>query len=226
MMLGVASLFSNIFSSLYARVMGWSRHPRAVRYLAGLSFAESSFFPIPPDVMLAPMCLACPQRAYWLAFVTTVSSVLGGLLGYFIGLWAIEMISPWLMDSQYAQAYALAQQWFADYGVWAVLLAGFSPIPYKVFTIAAGAASMAVFPCNCFGFRPRWPFLFGCCPYEMGRSPHGAMACAMGRPTWMDSDSRGCYWIVGLSTPGCRLSCGQRKTLLRPTAEFGSYFLR
>jgi membrane protein YqaA with SNARE-associated domain len=146
MMLGVASLFSNIFSSLYARVMGWSRHPRAVRYLAGLSFAESSFFPIPPDVMLAPMCLACPQRAYWLAFVTTVSSVLGGLLGYFIGLWAIEMISPWLMASRYAPAYALAQQWFEDYGVWAVLLAGFSPIPYKVFTIAAGAASMAVFP--------------------------------------------------------------------------------
>ncbi len=146
MMLCVASPFSNAFSNLYARVMGWSRHPRATRYLAALSFAESSFFPIPPDVMLAPMCLARPERAYWLAFVTTVSSVLGGLLGYFIGLWAIEMISPWLMDSRYAPAYALAQQWFTDYGIWAVLLAGFSPIPYKVFTIAAGAASMAVFP--------------------------------------------------------------------------------
>ena len=139
---GVGRLFSN----LYQRVMGWSRHPRATRYLAVLSFAESSFFPIPPDVMLAPMCLAKPERAYWLAFVTTVSSVLGGLLGYVLGLWAMEMVLPWLLESKYAQAYALAQQWFVDYGVWAVLLAGFSPIPYKVFTIAAGAASMAVFP--------------------------------------------------------------------------------
>jgi membrane protein YqaA with SNARE-associated domain len=142
MMHGVGRLFSK----LYQRVMGWSRHPRATGYLAALSFSESSFFPIPPDVMLAPMCLARPQRAYWLALVTTVSSVLGGLLGYFIGLWAMEMVLPWLLESQYAQAYGLAQQWFADYGVWAVLLAGFSPIPYKVFTIAAGAASMALFP--------------------------------------------------------------------------------
>ena len=142
MMHGVSRLFSN----LYQRVMSWSRHPRATRYLAALSFAESSFFPVPPDVMLAPMCLGSPHRAYWLAFVTTMSSVLGGLLGYFLGLWAMEIILPWLLESKYAQAYALAQQWFVDYGVWAVLLAGFSPIPYKVFTIAAGAASMAVFP--------------------------------------------------------------------------------
>lgn len=135
-----------LFSILYQRVMSWSRRPKATRYLATLSFAESSFFPIPPDVMLAPMCLAQPQRAYWLAFVTTVSSVLGGLLGYLMGLWAMDMVLPWLSESRYALAYELARQWFADYGVWAVLLAGFSPIPYKVFTIAAGAASMAVLP--------------------------------------------------------------------------------
>jgi membrane protein YqaA with SNARE-associated domain len=142
MMHGVGRLFS----ILYQTVMRWSRHPKATRYLATLSFAESSFFPIPPDVMLAPMCLAQPQRAYWLAFVTTVSSVLGGLLGYLIGLWAMEMALPWFLESRYAPAYELARQWFADYGVWAVLLAGFSPVPYKVFTIAAGAASMAVLP--------------------------------------------------------------------------------
>ncbi|MCU7811808.1 MAG: DedA family protein, partial [Candidatus Thiodiazotropha sp. (ex Notomyrtea botanica)] len=67
-----------LFSSLYSRAMRWSRHPHAPRYLAGLSFAESSFFPIPPDVMLAPMSLANPNRAWHFAALTTLASVLGG----------------------------------------------------------------------------------------------------------------------------------------------------
>ena len=70
-----------LFSGLYLRVMQWSRHPKAVWFLGGLSFAESSFFPIPPDVMLAPMSLAQPQRALWYAWVTTVMSVFGGVFG-------------------------------------------------------------------------------------------------------------------------------------------------
>ncbi|MCB1760672.1 MAG: DedA family protein, partial [Gammaproteobacteria bacterium] len=74
-----------LFSSLYERAMNWSRHAHAPRYLAGLSFAESSFFPIPPDVMLAPMAMAAPQRAWYLALITTIASVLGGLFGYLIG---------------------------------------------------------------------------------------------------------------------------------------------
>lgn len=135
-----------IFSPLYAWTMRWSRHPRAPWVLGGLSFAESSFFPIPPDVMLAPMSLANPRRAWWFALITTVASVAGGVLGYFIGLFAFEMVAPLLSEGRYLEGYLLAQEWFARWGFWAVLLAGFSPIPYKVFTIAAGVAAMALLP--------------------------------------------------------------------------------
>lgn len=131
-----------LFSALYERVMRWSRHRHAERYLAALSFAESSFFPIPPDVLLAPMALANPARAWRFASVTTVASVVGGLLGYLIGAFAIEAIEPWLVELGYADSYARAVDWFREYGFWAVLVAGFSPIPYKIFTIAAGALQM------------------------------------------------------------------------------------
>jgi membrane protein YqaA with SNARE-associated domain len=131
-----------IFSPLYRRIMSWSRHPRAPWLLGGLSFTESSFFPIPPDVMLAPMCLANPRRAPWFALLTTVASVAGGLFGYFIGLYAFDAIEPWLRDSRYWGGYETAVTWFGEWGFWAVFVAGFSPIPYKVFTIAAGALAM------------------------------------------------------------------------------------
>lgn len=132
-----------LFDPLYRRVLGWSAHPHAERYLGALSFAESSFFPIPPDVMLAPMCLANRARAWRYATVTTVSSLLGGIAGYAIGLFLIELIEPWLLSSSYSGAYLDVQQWFGDWGVWAVFVAGFSPIPYKIFTIAAGATLLS-----------------------------------------------------------------------------------
>lgn len=135
-----------IFSALYARTMIWARHRRAPWYLGGLSFAESSFFPIPPDVMLAPMSLANPSRAWLFALITTVASVAGGALGYFIGAFAFDFIEPVIRDGRYWDAYLQAQTWFERWGFWAILVAGFSPIPYKVFTIAAGAASMALLP--------------------------------------------------------------------------------
>lgn len=135
-----------LFAPLYARTMQWSRHPRAPWYLGGLSFAESSFFPIPPDVMLAPMSLANPSKAWLFALITTVASVAGGVLGYFIGVFAFDMIQPWLAETKYWAKYLEAQAWFARWGFWAVFVAGFSPIPYKVFTIAAGVASMALLP--------------------------------------------------------------------------------
>lgn len=135
-----------IFSALYARTMMWARHRHAPWYLGGLSFAESSFFPIPPDVMLAPMSLANPSRAWLFALITTVASVAGGVLGYFIGVFAFDLIEPLIRDGRYWEGYLEAQAWFAKWGFWAVFLAGFSPIPYKVFTIAAGVASMALLP--------------------------------------------------------------------------------
>jgi membrane protein YqaA with SNARE-associated domain len=131
-----------LFGSLYDRVLAWSRHPHAERYLGALSFAESSFFPIPVDVMLAPMTLA--DRTKWIRFATiaTVFSVLGGLGGYAIGWGMFGAIEPWLRESHYWDAYLTARSWFDDYGVWVVFVAGFSPIPYKVFTIAAGVAAL------------------------------------------------------------------------------------
>lgn len=135
-----------IFQRLYDRVLHWSAHRRAPAILSGLSFAESSFFPIPPDVMLAPMCLAQPRRAWWFAFVCTVSSVLGGLFGYLIGRWAFEAIEPWLMESVYADTFLAAVASFETWGFAYILLAGFTPIPYKVFTISAGVVGMPLLP--------------------------------------------------------------------------------
>lgn len=135
-----------LFSSLYSRTMQWSRHPHAPRYLAGLSFAESSFFPIPPDVMLAPMTLANPARAWYFAALTTVASVLGGLLGYAIGVFFFDLLEPYLHDLGYWDRYLQAKAWFDEWGFWAIFLAGFSPIPYKIFTITAGVISMPLLP--------------------------------------------------------------------------------
>jgi membrane protein YqaA with SNARE-associated domain len=133
-----------LFTSLYNKCMLWARHRNAVWYLTGLSFSESSFFPIPPDVMLAPMCMAQPARAWRYAALTTLASVLGGLFGYLIGYFAFDMIQPWLQESHYWDKYLLARSWFEDWGFWAILVAGFSPIPYKVFTIAAGTLAMGL----------------------------------------------------------------------------------
>jgi membrane protein YqaA with SNARE-associated domain len=135
-----------IFSSLYQRTMQWARLPNAPWYLGMLSFAESSFFPIPPDVMLAPMSLANPSKAWRFALITTVTSVLGGLFGYLIGATAFEIIEPHLKVSSYWAHFQTASLWFEKWGFWAIFVAGFSPIPYKVFTIAAGTVSMALFP--------------------------------------------------------------------------------
>jgi len=135
-----------LFGALYDRVMAWSQHPKSPWYLGGLSFAESSFFPIPPDVMLAPMCLAQPQRWFRFALITTLTSVAGGVFGYAIGAWAIDAVMPWVAQTGWGAKIDVAKAWFVDWGFWAVLLAGFSPIPYKAFTIAAGSMAMPLLP--------------------------------------------------------------------------------
>jgi membrane protein YqaA with SNARE-associated domain len=131
-----------LFGPLYDRVLSWAAHPKARWYLGGLSFAESSFFPVPPDVMLAPMTLARPVDAWRLALLTTLTSVAGGVLGYLIGYFALDLVEPWMVSSGYWDGYLQVREWFQACGFWAVLAAGFSPIPYKLFTIAAGALAM------------------------------------------------------------------------------------
>lgn len=136
-----------IFSWLYRKALVWSAHAHAPRYLGALSFAESSFFPIPPDVMLAPMVLARRDRAWRYATLTTVASVLGGVAGYVIGAFLFQPLAQPVIAFYHAEAqFAHIQAWFAQYGFWVVFLAGFTPIPYKLFTIAAGVVSMALLP--------------------------------------------------------------------------------
>lgn len=131
-----------IFTVIYDRVLEWSRHRHAERYLFGMSMAESVIFPIPPDVMLAPMVLARRDRAWWLATLTTVASVIGGLIGYGLGFLAFEAIEPWIERAGWGDAYLQAVDAFQTYGLGFVILAGFSPIPFKLVTIAAGVLGM------------------------------------------------------------------------------------
>ncbi len=136
-----------IFSGLYDKALAWAKHRHAARYLGLLSFSESSFFPIPPDVMLAPMVLAQPHRAWWLATLTTVTSVLGGVAGYLIGAFLFtEIGNPVLEFYDAHDAFDTVKQWFAVYGIWIVFLAGFTPIPYKLFTIASGVLALPMLP--------------------------------------------------------------------------------
>ncbi|QJR80413.1 DedA family protein [Alteromonas pelagimontana] len=136
-----------IFQACYDLAIRWSKHPHATRYLGALSFAESMFFPIPPDVMLAPMSLSQPTRAWRFALLTTIASVLGGIGGYLLGFFTFEaLIQPYVMSVGYESKLTTVMEWFELYGVWIVFLAGFSPIPYKVFTISAGVLQMAILP--------------------------------------------------------------------------------
>lgn len=137
-----------VFSRLYGLALKWARHRHAPYYLGGLSFAESSFFPVPPDVMLAPMVLARRDQAWNYAGLTTTLSVLGGVAGYLIGMYSFELVVPVLREMHLwsDSGFAVVQQWFRDWGFWAILIAGFTPIPYKIFTIAAGAIAMAFLP--------------------------------------------------------------------------------
>ena len=135
-----------IFSGLYNKTMMWAAHPHAERYLVGVSIIESIFFPIPTALMVAPMAVARPERAVRIALIATVTSVFGGLFGYLLGHYAITYVEPVIEQVGYWDKYLTAQQWFGQWGFWAVVIAGFTPIPFKLFTITAGALSMAIAP--------------------------------------------------------------------------------
>jgi membrane protein YqaA with SNARE-associated domain len=131
---------------LYQWTLDKAAHDKAPHWLAAISFIESSFFPIPPDVMLAPMCLARPNRAFRYALICTIASVLGALLGYAIGFFLFEQLGRFILDlyglSEKFDAFSAA---FNAQGWIIVLLAGFTPLPFKVITIAAGATAMPLY---------------------------------------------------------------------------------
>jgi membrane protein YqaA with SNARE-associated domain len=136
-----------IFSVLYEWTLKWAEHKFAPRILAALSFAESVFFPIPPDVLLAPMVMAQREKAWRFAAITTIASVLGGIVGYGLGYLMFEpWIQPIITEFGYQARFDKAMLWFSEWGVWVVFIAGFSPIPYKLFTVSAGFLSMAFLP--------------------------------------------------------------------------------
>lgn len=136
-----------VFEPMYHMVMRWAKHKNASWFLGGMSFAESSFFPIPVDVMLAPMVLAERNKAWFYAFVATVTSVLGGIFGYVIGVFFFDTFGQQMLDLLHGhEKFASIQEMFGEYGMWVVLLAGFTPIPYKVFTIASGVVGIAILP--------------------------------------------------------------------------------
>lgn len=127
--------------------MQWSRHPHAEKYLGGVSFIESWFFPIPTSLMLAPMVMANRSRAWRLASLATATSVFGGIFGYMIGFFLFDQLGQPILEFYHlAGKFIKMQHWFDRYGIWLVLLAGLTPIPYKLFTITSGMLGMALIP--------------------------------------------------------------------------------
>lgn len=130
-----------MFRGLYDWTMAQAAGRHALPALAVISFAESSFFPIPPDVMLIPMVLARPERAWLIAGVCTAASVLGGFMGYAIGYFLFATFGKMIVEFYHLQdAFDSYMTWFADWGLWVILIKGLTPIPYKIVTIASGVA--------------------------------------------------------------------------------------
>ncbi|HJL80020.1 MAG: DedA family protein [Gammaproteobacteria bacterium] len=127
-------------------VLDQSSRPGAIYLLIGWSFVEAWFIiPVPPDALLIPMSITQPSKAYFYAYMTTISSVIGGLLGYLIGFFAIDFAMTYIESIGLMDAYAQATEWFTLWGSAVILIAGFTVIPFKIFTIMAGSMKMNVF---------------------------------------------------------------------------------
>ena len=136
----------NIFQPLYERAILWAKHPRAPLLLTLLSFIEAIFFPVPPELMLAPMCVAQPRRGFGFAGLSLLGSMAGMFVGYAIGYYAIDMAMPLVEKMGYGSEFESIKQQAADNGFWLLLIAGFTPVPFKIFTLASGAVGMPLLP--------------------------------------------------------------------------------
>ncbi len=134
-----------MLNKLYTKTLELAEHRHALFSLAVISFIESSFFPIPPDILLIPMVLAAPTRAWKIALVCTVSSVLGGLFGYYIGYALFDMVGQPLVNFYgYEEKFLAFQGKYNEWGAWIVALFGLTPFPYKVITIASGVTQLSL----------------------------------------------------------------------------------
>ena len=133
-----------MFRALYDWTLRLASHRHAIRSMAVISFCESSFFPIPPDVMVVPMVLARRDQAYLIATVCTISSVLGGMLGYAIGMFLYDSVGQWLI-TVYGMAEGIEgfRETYREWGAAIILIKGFTPIPFKLVTIASGIAAFS-----------------------------------------------------------------------------------
>ena len=136
-----------MFDRVYARTLALAASRYATAALALVAFAESSFFPLPPDLLLIPMILARPRQAFLLAGLCTVMSVLGGFLGYAIGYFLFDAIGRPILEFYHAMGrYDALKAAFAQWGVWIIIIKGLTPIPYKLVTIASGVAQFPIVP--------------------------------------------------------------------------------
>ncbi|MEO5595524.1 MAG: YqaA family protein [Lysobacteraceae bacterium] len=137
-----------LFGPLYDRALRWSASPRAPAILFALSLCEAVFFPVAPEVMLAPMALARRDRAFRYAAISLAGSTIGMAIGYAVGHYAMDAVLPWLERLGYAEHFHEIERQATDpaKGFWLLFLAGFVPVPFKIFTLAAGAVSMPLLP--------------------------------------------------------------------------------
>jgi len=131
---------------MYARTLRWAAHPKAAWFLFLLSLAEAVFFPVAPEVMLAPMALANRDRALRYAAISLAGSIIGMTIGYALGYYAIDALMPVLQRLGYAAHFSEIKQQAAAHGFWLLLIAGFTPVPFKIFTLASGAVAMPLLP--------------------------------------------------------------------------------
>lgn len=141
-----------LFSGLYQYALDKAEHPRALHWLALFTVVEAVIFPIPVIVMLMPMILAQPKRAWWLATFTVAFSVIGAVVGYGLGAFAFDwLLHDFFMNMGYMHYFDQVSEWFHQYGIFCILAGSIVPIPFKVFTVAAGVVGM-----------PFLPFILGC----------------------------------------------------------------
>ena len=135
--------FKDLTRRIYDHTLNLASRKNALTWLFVISFIESSFFPIPPDIMIIPMVLATPKEAYKIAGVATVASVLGGYFGYFIGVYGFELIArPLLEFYGYMKQFGEFENYYHESGAWSVFAAGITPFPYKIITIASGVVRL------------------------------------------------------------------------------------